>query len=82
MKLTGDAAHFYNPQHQLQYTFELLIGQAFAQVKAYITNDGMNLTDFPAMITVLETAFRDLDFMPTAKRKLEALKQTNGDFST
>jgi hypothetical protein len=33
MKLAGDASCFSNPQHQLQYTFELLVGQAFMQVE-------------------------------------------------
>jgi hypothetical protein len=82
MKLAGNASHFPNPQHQLRYTFGLLVGQAFMQVEAYITNEGNNLTDVPALITVLEMAFRDPDHVVTAERKLEILKRTNYDFST
>jgi hypothetical protein len=29
------------------------------QVEAYITNDGINLADVPALFIVLEMAFRD-----------------------
>jgi hypothetical protein len=57
------------------------VDQAFAQVKAYIINEDINLTDVPALVTILETAFRDPDCMATAERKLEALKQINSDFS-
>jgi hypothetical protein len=70
MKLAGDASHFPNPQYQFQYTFGLLVGQAFTHVKAYITNESINLTDVPALITVLETAFRDTDHMTTVERRL------------
>jgi hypothetical protein len=82
MKLADNASLFPNLQHQLQYTFRLLVGQAFAQVEAYITNEGINLTDVLALITVLKTAFRNPDYVAVAERKLEALKQTNYDFST
>jgi hypothetical protein len=57
------------------------VGQAFAQVKAYITDEGINLADIPALITVLEMAFRDPDHVAIAERKLEAFKQTIHDFS-
>jgi hypothetical protein len=65
--LAGDASCFPNFQHQLWYTFELLVGQAFTQVKAYITDEGNNLADIPSLITVLEMAFRDPNRMVTAK---------------
>jgi hypothetical protein len=43
------------------------VGQAFAQVKAYITYEGINLTDVSALIMVLETAFGNSDHMATAE---------------
>jgi hypothetical protein len=43
------------------------VGQAFTQVKAYITDKGINLTDVPALITVLETAIGDPDHVATAE---------------
>jgi hypothetical protein len=43
---------------------------------------GINLVDVLALITILETAFGNLDHITIAKRKLEALKQRNYDFST
>jgi hypothetical protein len=51
-------------------------------VEAYITDKGINLTDVPAVITVLETAFGNPNHVATAEWKLEGLKQTNCDFST
>jgi hypothetical protein len=41
------------------------VGQAFDQVVAYITDDGINLTDISKLITILETAFEDLDQIAT-----------------
>jgi hypothetical protein len=52
------------------------------QVEAYITDRGINLTDVLALIIVLEMAFRDPDHVAIVEQKLEALKQTNYDFST
>jgi hypothetical protein len=43
------------------------VGQAFAQVKAYITDKDINLPDVPALITVLETAFGDPNCVVTAE---------------
>jgi hypothetical protein len=45
MKLAGDTTHLPDPQHQLHYTFEFRLGQALAQVEAYIMPDSSNLTD-------------------------------------
>jgi hypothetical protein len=70
MKLAGDTSRFPNPQHQFRYTFELLVRKAFMQVKAYIANEGINLTDVPALITVC----MDSKPVTTAECKLEALK--------
>jgi hypothetical protein len=47
------------------------------QVEAYITDEGINLADVPALITVLETAFVNPDYLATAEGKLEVLKQTH-----
>jgi hypothetical protein len=74
MKLAGDVSHFPNPQHQLWYSFGLLVGQGFTQVKAYITDEGFNLVEVPALIMVLETALKDPDHMATVERKMEVLK--------
>jgi hypothetical protein len=82
MKLAGDASCFSNPQHQLCYTFELLMGLAFTQVETYILDSDVNLTDIPVLITILETAFGDPDSIAIVERKLEVLKQINHDFST
>jgi hypothetical protein len=57
-----------------------LVYHAFTQVKAYITIDGINLADILALISIL--AFGDPDCIATVERNLEALKQTNCNFST
>jgi hypothetical protein len=67
MKQAGDVSHFSNSHQQLWYSSGLLLGQAFAQVKAYMTDKGTNLADVPALITVLETAFEDPDRMATVE---------------
>jgi G:T/U-mismatch repair DNA glycosylase len=77
MKLAGDASYFPNPQNQLWYNFGLLVGQAFAQVEAYIIDEGINLTEVPAIITVLKMAIRDSDGVRTVERQQEVLKQIN-----
>jgi hypothetical protein len=82
MKMAGNDSHFPNPQHQLCYTFGLLVSQAFTKVESYITDKGMHLTNVPALITVLEMTFRDPDHVATAERKLEMVKRTNCNFST
>jgi hypothetical protein len=58
------------------------VGQAFAQVKAYVTNEGINLANVLALIMVLEMAFGDPDRVMIAEQKLEMLQQTNYDIST
>jgi hypothetical protein len=58
------------------------VGLAFTQVKAYITDEWINLTDVPVLVTDLETAFRNPDHVATSERKPVALKQANSDFST
>jgi hypothetical protein len=61
---------------------EVLMGQAFAKVIDYITNEEIQLIDFQTLITILKTVFEDPDSLATAEGKLELLKQTNNDFST
>jgi hypothetical protein len=58
------------------------MGQDFTHVRAYITDDSINLTNIQTLITILETAFGDQDHVTIVKRKLEELKQTNPNFST
>jgi predicted butyrate kinase (DUF1464 family) len=81
MRLVDKASHFPNLQHQLQYNFGLLVGQDFVQVEAYITNEGITLTDVPALIKVLQIAFGDADRVVTAEQKPEILKETKLNFS-
>jgi hypothetical protein len=54
LTLAVDAFSFFTSQYPPNYTFQIIECQAFAQVKAYITNDGLNLADILALITILE----------------------------
>jgi hypothetical protein len=81
MKLAGNASHFPNSQHQLQYTVGLQVGEAFTQVVDDITDEGITPADVSATIMVLEMAFGDPDHVMTVELKLEILKQTHGNFS-
>jgi hypothetical protein len=44
-------------------------------------DDGITLTDLLTLITIWETAFDNQDLATTVERKLEALKETNHNFS-
>jgi hypothetical protein len=80
--LARQASRFPNPQHQLHYTFILLVGQSFTQVKVNIMNNGINLTHVLALIMLLETAFGEPVCITIVEMKLEALKKPNCNFST
>jgi hypothetical protein len=67
MKMTDDSSHFPNPQHELWFTFGLLVGQAFRQVEAHIASDSIKLAEVPAFITVSETASGDSDRVAIAE---------------
>jgi hypothetical protein len=73
INLAGDASHFPNSQYQLWYTFVLPAGQAFTQVKTYITDKGINLVDVPALIAVFKTGFGNPDCVAIAEWKLVVL---------
>jgi hypothetical protein len=74
MKLAGNTCCFPNHRHLQSYTFKLIIGWGFAQVKFNIMDDGINLTVIPALIARLEIGFGDSDSLATAEHKLKALK--------
>jgi hypothetical protein len=82
IKLNGDAAKFPDAQHRLAYIFGLLEGRAADQIQPYVLPTGINLTDVPAMLAILDRAFGDPDPVGTATRAFRALKQKNTDLST
>jgi hypothetical protein len=82
IKLNGDAAKFPDAQHRLAYIFGLLEGKAADQIQPYVLPTGINLTDVPAMLAILDRAFGDPDPIGTATRAFRALKQKNTDLST
>jgi hypothetical protein len=81
-KLAGDESRSHNPQHKLWYPFGLLPRQAFVQVEAYLTKEGIKLADVQALITILEMAFRERDCHATAESKSVILKRINCNIYT
>jgi hypothetical protein len=45
------------------------MAQAFTKVEAYITDEDINFADMLALITILETAYRNLNCITTVERK-------------
>ena len=82
IKINGDAAKFPTTQHRLAYIFGLLEGKAVDQIQPYVLPTGINLTDVPAMLVILDWAFDDPDPVGTATRAFRALKQKNTELST
>lgn len=54
---------------------------ALEQIMPNITLTGVNLACLEALMSILESAFRDLDWVATAEWELERLQQCNRDFS-
>ena len=82
MKLQGDEDQFPTLQKRLLYAISLLRDQAFNQLEQYIKPDGIYLDSMEHFFKILDMAFGDPDREATAERKLENLKQANGEFST
>ena len=82
IKLNGNAAKFPEAQHRLAYVFGLLEGKAADQIQPYVLPTGINLTDMPALLNVLDRVFGDPDPVGTATRAFRVLKQKNTDLST
>lgn len=65
-------------QAQLRCYITHLVSKARTQVENYIEEDGsINLSSVEELITLLKTAFGDVDEMGTAQRKITTLKQGN-----
>ena len=77
IKLNGDTAKFPDAQHRLAYIFGLLEEKAADQIQPYVLPTGINLTDVPVMLVILDRAFGELDPIGTATRAFRALKQKN-----
>lgn len=82
LKLNGEPDHFATVQQQLGYAINRLEGSALDQLMPHIHDDRIDLPDFAAFRTILETAFGDPDRRRTAERRLLGLKQANRDFSS
>ena len=84
IKLQQNADHFVHPgqnteQNQLSYAISCLEGDAFLQIEPYVSWNGIDLPDVPALEDLLETHFGDVDPVSTAKHELYRLYQANKD---
>ena len=82
IKLQQNIDHFVLPgqnteQHQLSYAIFRLESDAFLQIEPYISRNGIDLSDVPALEDLLETRFGDVDPVGTAKHELYRLYQAN-----
>ncbi len=79
-KLTVNRDRYTTPVARLAYISDRLKGAAYAQVLPYL-EDSTRLTDFEAVLTLLEKAFGDPDRVNRARRELYRLRQNNKDFN-
>ena len=84
IKLQQNADHFVRlgqntEQNQLSYAISCLEGDAFLQIKPYVSRSGIDFQDITALEDLLETRFGDVDPVSTAKHELYRLYQTNKD---
>ena len=82
IKLQQNTNHFVRPgqnteQNQLSYAISHLESDAFLQIEPYVSQNGIDLPDVPALEDLLETRFGDVDPVGTAKHKLYRLYQAN-----
>ena len=84
IKLQWNADHFVRPgqntkQNQLSYAISCLKGDAFIQIKPYVSRNGIDLSDIASLEELLETWFGEVNPVGTAKHKLYRLYQANKD---
>ena len=84
IKLQQNADYFVRSkqnteQNQLSYTIFHLEGNAFIQIKPYVSRNGIDLSDIAGLEELLETQFGEVDPVGTAKHKLYRLYQANKD---
>ena len=84
IKLQQNAHHFICPgqnteQNQLSYAISCLEGDTFLQIKPYLSRTGIDISNIAGLEKLLETQFREVDPVGTAKHELYRLYQANKD---
>ena len=69
-------ANFPDQQSKMRYSLNCLRVIALGQILPHVREDGMiGLEDLPAIIQLLEAAFKDPNRVATAERKMREFKQ-------
>ena len=82
IKLQQNANYFVRPgqnteQNWLSYTIFCLEGEAFIQVKLFVSQSGIDLADVAALEDLLKARFGEVDPVGTAKHEMYRLYQAN-----
>ena len=80
-KFLGDGHKFVDVQHRLAYAVGFLKGKAYEQILPLIDEGNISIASVEALITLRENAFSDPDWVRTAERNLQSLRQKNSNFS-
>jgi len=65
----------------LAYAVRLLKGKAYKQILPLITEGNINIASVEPLITMLENAFGEADWVRTAERNLQSLRQKNSNLA-
>ena len=82
-KLRINQDRYPSPAARLAYVASRLSGPAYALVQPHIGIDGIcHLSDYPAMLNLLERAYGDPNRIANARTELLSLRQKNQEFSS
>lgn len=81
-KMTVNRDRFPTPQSRMTYVTSRLMGQPYAQILPYIVKGICRLSDYEAILELLDRAFGDPNRVNNAQNELFRLRQGNKEFST
>jgi hypothetical protein len=80
-KMTANLDRFPNPQSRMAYVNSRLQGKAWNLVLPYLQKGQCSLSDYPAIVDLLERAFGNPDQERQARQQLFSFRQKNQEFS-
>ena len=81
-KMTVNRDRFPTTQSRMTYVTSRLSGQPYAQILPYIIKGTCRLSDYEAILELLDRAFGDPNRVNNARNELFRLRQGNKEFST
>jgi hypothetical protein len=79
-KMNVNRDRFPTPQSRMTYVTNRLKGAPYAQILPHIRRGVCQLTDYDAILDILDRAFGDPNRVNNARKELFNLRQTNKDF--